>query len=309
MGQLIMAWLIIVSVVFGVCVGVIVYGRMHPSKKGAAFRKTDREVEQMEARIKDNKLQGKLEKLDRQRAESLCLANVDPGVSVPESEIGMIPAQDTVDIAAAINQEAQSTSAASSPSRRVPQQDDDDVKPPKDCLSSSTKPAGKLLVPPIAALRRGNSPAVSPGASPRADTAPAVMANSPAPSSSRSARSPRPFQFSARTPRSEADLAFEEAVGNKQYFSIETTQLVEVMGLSGMALLEMEASSGISGIRLVYALPCIAAQAWFLQLALLYYMARRCCRLSGDGGLDGVPGEPPKDVPFVIIFAAIYLHF
>jgi len=122
-----------------------------------------------------------------------------------------------------------------------------------------------------------------------------------------------PYESGTSTPsRSQSNLAewghFEEAVQNGFYFSIESDMLVDVMGLSGMSLLEMDATSGISGLPLLVALPACAIQAWFLQLVILFYMGRRVIRLTGEGGIDGGM-EDPKDVPFAIIFAAIYLHF
>jgi hypothetical protein len=88
----------------------------------------------------------------------------------------------------------------------------------------------------------------------------------------------------------------------KMFFSMSEDELVDVMGLSGMALLKMDASAGVSKMPLKWVLPLTALQAWLLQFCVLYYMARRVHRLSHEP-------PPVKDVPLTIIFAAIYLHF
>merc|ERR1719281_972834 len=74
------------------------------------------------------------------------------------------------------------------------------------------------------------------------------------------------------------------------------------MGLSGYAMMELDASSGVSQLPLKLVLPLTALQAWMLQFCVLFYMGRRIYRFANDGPVE-------KDVPFSIIFAAIYLHF
>lgn len=88
------------------------------------------------------------------------------------------------------------------------------------------------------------------------------------------------------------------------FFSMEPDELADTMGLSGMALLSMSGSAGISGLDYQQLLPLCALQAWILQGTILFYMARRITRLSGES-----PEDEEKDVPSFIVFAAIYLHF
>lgn len=88
----------------------------------------------------------------------------------------------------------------------------------------------------------------------------------------------------------------------KQFFAMNSDDLVDVMGLSGMTLLDLDASAGVSRVRFKIVLPLCALQAWMLQSCVLYYMAKRVYRLS-------ITPPVAKDVPLTIIFAAIYLHF
>lgn len=96
----------------------------------------------------------------------------------------------------------------------------------------------------------------------------------------------------------------------RKYFTIVSDDLVDVMGLSGMSLLNMSDSAGVSNLKLLYALPFVAIQAWILQGLILFFMARRVVRLAvADPPDDSEEGRDAYNVPFSIIFAAIYLHF
>jgi len=98
----------------------------------------------------------------------------------------------------------------------------------------------------------------------------------------------------------EEDEQLEEA--KKQCFKLNSDELVDSMGLSGMALLEMDGVAGVSGLPLMQVLPLTAIQAWFLQFCILWFMAHRVIRLSYVPPVE-------KELPYAIIFAAIYLHF
>lgn len=84
------------------------------------------------------------------------------------------------------------------------------------------------------------------------------------------------------------------------YFETSASQIMEDMGISGMALLDTQKSSGINGLSLRITLPLIAAQAWSLQFIILFYMVT---------SLQPRPVEPDQRLPRPIIFAAVYLHF
>lgn len=78
----------------------------------------------------------------------------------------------------------------------------------------------------------------------------------------------------------------------------ETRFLVEEMGVSGMAMLDLSKPSGVNGLPLLYMLPIVAVQACLLQGVILYHMA-----------LMLRPRDAEKTLPRGILFAAIYLHF
>lgn len=78
----------------------------------------------------------------------------------------------------------------------------------------------------------------------------------------------------------------------------EASFLVEDMGVSGMAMLDLSKPSGVNGLQLIYMLPIVAIQACVLQGVILYHMA-----------LMLRPRDVEKTLPRGILFAAIYLHF
>jgi hypothetical protein len=88
----------------------------------------------------------------------------------------------------------------------------------------------------------------------------------------------------------------------KGFMEMDSSEVVDNFGLSGYAMCDLEASSGVNKLPLKIVLPVTALQAWMLQFCILFYMGKRVVRIAS---------EPPgaKDVPFTIIFAAIYLHF
>lgn len=84
------------------------------------------------------------------------------------------------------------------------------------------------------------------------------------------------------------------------YVKFECDVLLQTMGLSGMCLLDLHQSAGVSGSSFRITLPLIAIQAWIIQFVILGFMA---VQLSN-------PREPGKPhMPYSIVFAAIYLHF
>jgi hypothetical protein len=88
---------------------------------------------------------------------------------------------------------------------------------------------------------------------------------------------------------------------NSDLFAIESGQLVEEMGLSGMCVLSPKVMSGISGLPLSVTLPALSLQAWLLQGIILYYMTTVLTPRED--------ADVKKTLPTLIIFAAVYLHF
>jgi hypothetical protein len=88
----------------------------------------------------------------------------------------------------------------------------------------------------------------------------------------------------------------------EKFFTLESDGLVEKFGLSGYALMDLGNSSGVSKLPLRVMMPLTALQAWILQFCVLFYMLRRVVRIASLPPVE-------KDVPFSIIFAAVYLHF
>lgn len=106
--------------------------------------------------------------------------------------------------------------------------------------------------------------------------------------------------------RSLADADDEKFEVPDGYFEISAEDIIANMGLSGIALLDPEKSSGINGLPLKFSLPVIAAQAWTLQGIILYYMASQ---LNSRPLSIAVGSHGEKRLPWPIVFAAVYLHF
>lgn len=87
----------------------------------------------------------------------------------------------------------------------------------------------------------------------------------------------------------------------EDFFKIDSKQLIDEMGISGMCVLNPKVEAGISGIPLKYTLLALALQAWFLQFVILYYMATVLVPRPN--------ADQKKSLPILIIFAATYLHF
>merc|ERR1719401_2184282 len=68
-----------------------------------------------------------------------------------------------------------------------------------------------------------------------------------------------------------------------------------------MCVLDPRHKNNLSGLPLVYVLPMVALQAWFLQGVILLYMA---LQLKPRDDVD-----QQKELPEVMVFVAIYLHF
>lgn len=88
----------------------------------------------------------------------------------------------------------------------------------------------------------------------------------------------------------------------KALWQVNSENLIEDCGLSGMCVLDPKAICGVTGAKVWCVISVAAAQAFFLQFALLYWIYTGLTpRWNRPGAMSALPMS--------ILFSAIYLHF